>query len=63
MDTICNNCKYNQGKEEYEENKIGLFCCHPEINDYVDTMIIKCSLKIENNESNSNNNRTIKETH
>lgn len=56
MDTICTNCKYNQGKEEYEENKIGIFCCHPEINDYVDTIKINCSFKIKNYDTDNSNN-------
>lgn len=44
MKNICDNCIYNEGKEEYEENKIGLFCSHPKINDYVD-IVVRCRRK------------------
>jgi len=46
LNTVCNNCKYNEGEEEYEENKIGIFCSNPEIQDYVD-LINSCNLKKE----------------
>jgi hypothetical protein len=45
LNTVCNNCKYNEGKEEYDKNKFGIFCSNPEILDYVDTILPNCNLK------------------
>lgn len=53
LKTICSNCKYNQGKEEYEENKFGIFCSNPEIQDYVDLIVSSCNLKEENKTMNT----------
>ena len=58
LNTICNNCKYNEGREEYDNNKFGIFCSNPKILDYVDTILPNCNLKEiekQNNENKTSN--------
>lgn len=45
INCICKNCRYNQGIEEYEEGKSGIFCNHPDIIDYLDGEPTVCDKK------------------
>lgn len=44
--SACDGCLFNEGLEEYEENKFAIFCSNPEIQDYVD-IVLTCKLKQE----------------